>query len=103
MARKLNPKYARAVKASSLWLQRSTADIPPVGARACLIGPVRRAEYETTSWRRAHDRAWRIYSTTKTLCGRRLGNRIIDNKRHVVITVGNRFFAAEPDSVRRPA
>lgn len=65
-------------------------------------GPIKRLDHEVPDWRKSHDREWRVYADTRTLCGKLLGGKFIDNKQHFVVKVKNRYWAALPTSVVKP-
>lgn len=106
MAKKLGSaagreKVARYRKASAAWHAARDPNPPTVKhkGRACAKGLfIKRLDHDA-NWRRASDREWRIYETSATHCGRIVGARVIHGKRRLVLSVGGRFFAQEPNLV----
>lgn len=73
-----------------------------IGTRVCADEyTLLRLDHNSSSWRRSHDRDWRVYKTNKSHCGRVLGAKTIEGRRRVVLSVGGRIFAQAPAFVRQ--
>ncbi len=53
------------------------------------------------NWKRSSSDRWETIMSSKTLCGRRVGTRRIDDSQVTVVTVGGRYYAVLPDYVRK--
>ncbi len=52
------------------------------------------------NWKRSSQERWETV-VHKAMCGRKVGERVIDGSRVTVITVGKRFYAALSHYVRK--